>query len=452
MYATNGLAKVLGMSAEQLVGKSFYFCIQENCLAEAVKCLEGAKENDSIAYLRFWYRTPDDSDVNQADEHMSDGHSSDQDEGGVVLDGHMQSDGEYSTKRDPFKPYSRVDWSTHSTGSEDSPDPNSRISSETTTDAEAPVARHLFETPERRISSNSSVSDGNYVQDDTEEAIELEAVVSCTSDGLVVILREARPFVPASVRVPQRVAKPNHNTGVFASPWANQPILPPLPQTTFSSRPYFYPGLSCPPAPQPNYPAATAISPPLPPLPSGPTVDDFMSSIRDVAVFAWSLTGINGSLAQFSRGRPRGYAVPGAGMPVWDPASGAGLESEHFNGLYLNDRPRRNYIPPETTALPPVYGPRYPIPGANPATALARGSPGFIPRSPNADVNKYWPVIVPQGEQAWRRINEPQARKQHHQGWENGSPILRRSQHVMSMQKRVGQEAVTNGGEDVNMG
>jgi hypothetical protein len=51
----------------------------------------------------------------------------------------------------------------------------------------------------------------------------------------------------------------------------------------------------------------------------GPSADDFMSSIREVAVFAWALTGINGKIAKHSRGTPRGEAVPAQGFPIWDP-------------------------------------------------------------------------------------------------------------------------------------
>jgi hypothetical protein len=48
-------------------------------------------------------------------------------------------------------------------------------------------------------------------------------------------------------------------------------------------------------------------------------MDDFMSSIRDVAVFAWALTGINGNIASYGHGTPRGEAAPPNGFPVWDP-------------------------------------------------------------------------------------------------------------------------------------
>ncbi|KAF2763140.1 hypothetical protein EJ05DRAFT_427151, partial [Pseudovirgaria hyperparasitica] len=53
MYATTGIEHIVGIPSEQMKGRSFYYCIQESCLEDAVRCLESAKGNDSIAYLRF---------------------------------------------------------------------------------------------------------------------------------------------------------------------------------------------------------------------------------------------------------------------------------------------------------------------------------------------------------------------------------------------------------------
>ncbi|KAF1811983.1 hypothetical protein P152DRAFT_373744, partial [Eremomyces bilateralis CBS 781.70] len=58
MYATSALEQIVGINSDDMKGRSFYYCIQEHCLGDAVRCLEGAKENDSIAYLRFWFRDP----------------------------------------------------------------------------------------------------------------------------------------------------------------------------------------------------------------------------------------------------------------------------------------------------------------------------------------------------------------------------------------------------------
>ncbi|KAJ5408117.1 hypothetical protein N7509_002000 [Penicillium cosmopolitanum] len=147
MYATSGVQEILGLSPRQLVSKSFFYCIQEECLRDAVRCLEGAKANDSIAYLRFWFRNPLQEDNTEGETPDYDGYTS----AGVTADssGH---------------------------------------------------AYHVAPPP-----------------------VELEAVVSCTSDGLVVILRRARAPIPGGPLPPQPV--PAYSNGLFAAPWALEPVL-----------------------------------------------------------------------------------------------------------------------------------------------------------------------------------------------------------------------------------
>ncbi|EGE01069.1 hypothetical protein TEQG_00123 [Trichophyton equinum CBS 127.97] len=60
IYATPSIVNVLGIPPSSLISTSFYYCIEECCLPKAVQCLESAKANDSIAYLRFWFRDPTD--------------------------------------------------------------------------------------------------------------------------------------------------------------------------------------------------------------------------------------------------------------------------------------------------------------------------------------------------------------------------------------------------------
>ena len=38
MFATNAVATILGVQPDQIKGKSFYECIQENCLQDAIRC------------------------------------------------------------------------------------------------------------------------------------------------------------------------------------------------------------------------------------------------------------------------------------------------------------------------------------------------------------------------------------------------------------------------------
>ena len=327
MYATNGLADVLGVSADRLIGKSFYFCIQENCLREAVKCLESAKANDSIAYLRFWFRDPTQDAEPDRDDRMSEGNSSadDDDDGGVHLSELMdqENDGQYlHTNSSNSLRSSAEPRSNHSR----SLDSDSRSPSGNSTDMDGNVNDVVFDQPAGGQSATSSISTPDESSTNSQRQnwasdfspIELEAVVSCTSDGLVVVLRAARPFMPHVSQAMTESPKKTYTNGFFASPWAMNPIIPdmqkrsgPLPNHSQPARFPLHPT-----AAQANT-AAT----------QGPVTEDFMNSIREVAVFAWSLIGINGSLVKHSRGSPSGESQPPDGLPVWDPYSNAGLDS-----------------------------------------------------------------------------------------------------------------------------
>ncbi|KAL1906942.1 hypothetical protein Sste5344_007238 [Sporothrix stenoceras] len=85
MFATTSIATVLGLRPHEIKNKGFYRCIQESCLSDAIECLESAKANDSIAYLRFFFQDPreddeiadsiandDNIDINPEDEEMAD--------------------------------------------------------------------------------------------------------------------------------------------------------------------------------------------------------------------------------------------------------------------------------------------------------------------------------------------------------------------------------------------
>lgn len=336
MYATNGLADIVGIPAQELSGRSFYYCIQENCLREAVKCLESAKANDSIAYLRFWFRDPRQDDQVDHDERMSDGHSSgDDDDGGVHLSELMDHDGSENAAASD---------SSHSMRSSVEPDQvrsrngyldmNSRSSSGNSTDMDGSSNDAIFDQPAGGQTRTSSVSTtdersspgaSSFMPESSH--VELEAVVSCTSDGLVVVLRRARPVIPHLSQSTSEVAKHPYANGFFASPWATDPILP------ISGDP-----------PSANFPNLLQPSPAAPKHPTaqrseaaathGPATEDFMNSIREVAVFAWALTGINGSLAQYTHGTPTGESQPPGGLPVWQPPLSAGAEAERRDGYF----------------------------------------------------------------------------------------------------------------------
>lgn len=312
MYATSGIEQVIGISGEDMKGRSFYYCIAENCLEDAVRCLESAKGNDSIAYLRFWFRDPrqddqptDVSDVDTEDATMTDAEATEteDEDGGVRLD---------AVPPPPLR------------GSSGSGYGSSGPSRERTTSwsasAEAgPSQAYSGRSNSTQSGTPSSASSGNH-----NPAIELEAVVSCTSDGLVVILRRARPLMPGhSADARQTVAPVQQHgppTGIFAAPWAPDPIfLPEIPRP--AAQGWFY-GMH-PQYVQPN------------PVPAGPSPQAFMDSIREVAVFAWALVGINGTLANYSRGAPNYLSQPRE-LPLWQAQS---IDSGHGTEASTSPKP-----------------------------------------------------------------------------------------------------------------
>jgi len=200
MFATNAVTSILGLRPDELLHRPFYHCIQQNCLADAIACLESAKKNESIAYLRFWYRDPRQDDYrdpvaeDEGDDDSSDNDSEDEgDEKELLTDGNMDLD--------------------------DDEVPNG------IEDRGSSIPRHR---PNRthRMPLTPPPSDGPATPQnaDRSNAFELEAVVSCTSDGLVVVLRRARPPIPD----PQLPLVPafNYEKGLFAAPWSQQPIEP----------------------------------------------------------------------------------------------------------------------------------------------------------------------------------------------------------------------------------
>ena len=304
MYATNAVSSILGVMPEQFKDRSFYECIQENCLPDAIRCLESAKANDSIAYLRFWYRDPRrqedfDNEMREASQ------SSDSEDGGVELNDCMDVDKEVNE----YRPSGQETFGNDHI-SPDNTKSNSRTSPGESTDLDHDAANTIFDQAQP---SNSSTTSSLLVLTPEErhqqrrrptpaprlalEPYELEAVVSCTSDGLVVVLRRARPPIP-NLEPPRQVQ--HFANGLFAAPWGANPIRPHLFQ------------------PNPQFPFQHGLQAPQHQS-GGPPLDEFMNSIREVAVFAWSLTGINGNIASYGHGVPRGEAQPPWGLPIWDP-------------------------------------------------------------------------------------------------------------------------------------
>lgn len=409
MFATNAVASVLGLSPEQVKDKSFYRCIQERCLPDALNCLESAKANDSIAYLRFWSRDPREEEGLEeefgvdGDEEMDDedvaSSASDSDGGGAALDGQMDVD-----SRDDSSPEIKKEEEDRAMMSF-LPSASGRSSGQGSTSAGASSSRignpAFYESSLPNQPPAPAAVDGHVNRRPRHRqharralpSIELEAVVSCTSDGLVVILRRARPAIPPAH--PPLVLPPwEFENGLFAAPWAQQPVRPYVP-------------------PEMLYTFRAPLLPQFMPLrdnvkaAGGPPIDHLMRSIRDVAVFAWALVGINGNFASFSHGRPLGEAAPPEGLPIWDPgAVGSGYQPPENQaaarwaaydekmgkgkGLAVpQSRPGQYYNgPPYTPAIrheappPPHASDNYAIYGSHQQPAYQPAGHGYMPPPP----------------------------------------------------------------------
>ncbi|KAK6610565.1 hypothetical protein H4I96_02163 [Botrytis cinerea] len=251
MYSTEAIEKVLGISKEYIVGKSFYECIQQQCLTESIAAIESAKGNDSIAHLIFWCRDPrhphEIEELNQALDDASDVSGSEDENEGDAVGGNSNS----------------------------APSP-------TTTRATSQPSRESVIRRNNRQRSAANPSTGQVLA--VFQQIQLEAVISCTSDGLVVILRKA----PATSRIEHQAI----------APWGVNPIAPHVVQPDPNDR--FVHGHE-----------ATALQP-------GASKEESIKSIREVAVFAWALCGINGNIGAYGRGIPGPRSQPPA-LPVWNP-------------------------------------------------------------------------------------------------------------------------------------
>ena len=350
MYATSGLSEIIGISGDDMKGRSFYYCIAENCLQDAVHCLENAKGNDSIAYMRFWFRDPRQDDQPDSptdldsDEEMTTVSTTDEeiDGNGIDDDGYSRTDHSLASARTNSNAVS-TDMEVDSGGRNGRPHPSngfnsngqsgSRSSSDNSTNP-ADTHEAIFGEPVRAQSSASSQNGSP----ERREPIELEAVVSCTSDGLVVCLRRARPVIPHPLHRP---GQPTYTNGLFAAPWAAEPIIPGLRIQQPFENPFAQthaPEVRMPhqiPQPQQIQYHNAHVNAPTSLKMGGPSPQDFMSSIRDTAIFAWALTGINGSLAEFGRGKPQGESQPPDGFPIWHPDR-SGQGEERRNGAAPN--------------------------------------------------------------------------------------------------------------------
>lgn len=182
MYATSSIERIVGLPKEELERKSFYYCITLECLADAVRHLESAKGIDSIAYMRFMFRDPRqnyhvDLTSPESQDHEMRYVASDNDRrivGSVRVGNQSPSSGrnlgqQISGSRGNGEEHPPTNFHT---GPADSTAPKEMLHS-------------VLDGGSRKHSTTTSLEGSPH--------IELEAVVSCTTDGLVVCLRRARP-------------------------------------------------------------------------------------------------------------------------------------------------------------------------------------------------------------------------------------------------------------------
>lgn len=267
LYSTEAVTDMLGITPDELKGKSFLECIQEGDVMEATDTIERSKENNSIAYLRFHWRDPrtpvrrrrvmrtvgantnitrGSDDRSQASRDGGNARSSVTPRADVestarsrnVLSDAQQVDGEHGAESDAYSAEGDSDEDDEDSEGEDEDDIEEE---EEFDDDEDDNGFHARSRPPL-LFQNAPV----------------ECVISCTSDGLVAVLRRSR--------IPELEHQINRT--VALAPWARRPVLPD-PATLGNQQ----------------YPTET-----------------YMETIRQIATFAWNCTEINGTVRQ--------YAVP----------------------------------------------------------------------------------------------------------------------------------------------
>ncbi|RPA87496.1 hypothetical protein BJ508DRAFT_320509 [Ascobolus immersus RN42] len=245
LYSTEAVTDMLGISPEDLAGKSFLECIDEQDVMRATEVIERAKENDSITYLRFRWRDPRGPVVRRrlgstqesriGATHANGNHSRATANGG---NGNSSStritnqNGAGTTSRGNHQEESDLE---ESTDEEDEEEEEEEVD---------PEEEHVEEEEDDDDDFHTRRRPPPMFQ-----AITVECVISCTSDGLVAVLRRSRALEAEHAAY---------------APWALHPVVP---------------------------------SPSEPTLAGG----DFMECIRQIAAFAWNCAAIQSDVRQYAK-------------------------------------------------------------------------------------------------------------------------------------------------------
>lgn len=299
LYTTEAVTEMLGIHPRDMNGKSFLECIHEADIMRATDVIESAKDNNSIVYLRFRWRDPR-GNMDRRLNPRPNGFTN------VANGNHLGSS----------RNGNNLSLSTNGNWSE--PNQNGTIgisSSNGNTDNYGNPTESAAATNSSAQNGISHISNGyedsdedtdNHCSDDGEDSDDeegllreeevsyevphppsgdtwVECVISCTSDGLVAVLRKSRSAVDSEV--------PTGSVPVAYAPWATQPIIP-----------------------KDN---AYVIH---------PEQADFMETIRQVAAFAWHCEPICTEIRQYKRSREFNYGEEEG------PLAGYGKSARFYNG------------------------------------------------------------------------------------------------------------------------
>lgn len=169
MYATHAISSIIGLNPNQIQHRSFYDCLDDSCVEKVELCLEEAKTNDTTAYFRFWSKDPR---LREELEEVEDDYDYDE-----IVD--MVTKEKRETKHAELTPWEG--------GSKMLLRPGMQLGSKT-----------CMEESDEDYSSDPNLDDARLRRSNSGRlpSVELEAVASCSSDGLILVIRKARPPIP----------------------------------------------------------------------------------------------------------------------------------------------------------------------------------------------------------------------------------------------------------------
>ncbi|KAL5612606.1 hypothetical protein BROUX41_004299 [Berkeleyomyces rouxiae] len=265
LFATESVFDIIGLTADEITNESFYKFIHPSCLSESIGCLENAKANDSLAYLRFLYYHPRmDDDQNFQEDSYDEYSYDDNDCHDYEYDDYRYHDYTNETHgirrsiEDTIPMQSRNDSSSNAAPikSESSPSPKRRRLQNTAWRSATSYPPSSAINPSSAIpevlGAMEAEGESSWLSRPARRrrssprqlhSIEVEAVISCTSDGVGVVIRRARPPIPTAqpLRPPP---PPGYSRDIAASPYGSDHRMSPLydaPDNMYTFQPQLMP-------------------------------------------------------------------------------------------------------------------------------------------------------------------------------------------------------------------